>query len=527
MATEATPVQRIARPTRIRPEASDLALLFEISHILDQSLDLSEVVGPMLTAMAEYTGMVRGAIMLLNRESQEVNIEAAWGLSDAEKERGVYKLGEGITGRVVKSGEPVVVPRVSLEPAFLNRTGARKVTAREDFTFVCVPVRVGNNVLGAFSAEWPHEADSSPQDYLRVLTIIASMLGQAARLRQTVVEERIRLEEENNRLKRQLGERFRPSNIIGNSRQMQDVFELLAQVVRTNTTVLIRGESGTGKELIASAIHYNSPRAAKPFVKVNLAALPESLIESELFGHEKGAFTGAVSQRKGRFELANGGTIFLDEIGELSPATQVRLLRVLQEREFERVGGDEVVRCDVRIVAATNRDLEQAIEAGTFRQDLYYRLNVFPIHMPALRERPVDVVLLADHFVQKYNEMHGKDVKRISTPAIDMLTSYHWPGNVRELENCIERAVLLSTDDVIHGHNLPPSLQSAEASGTEFTGGLQASIDNLERELLIDALKTTNGNMARAARQLGITERIMGLRVKKYDIDSRRFRGNS
>lgn len=523
MATD-TAVPRAARNAKVKPEADDLALLFEISQILDLSLDLSEVVGPVLTALAEHTSMVRGSIVLLNRETQAVNIEAAYGLSDAEKERGVYQLGEGLTGRVVESGESVVVPRISREPAFLNRTGARKLSPREDYTFICVPVRVGNTVLGAFNAEWLYDEAKPTRDHLRVLSIIASMLGQAARLRQQVLEEQERLIEENTRLRQQLERKFRPSNLIGNSKQMRDVFDMLAQVVKTNTTVLIRGESGTGKELVANAIHYNSKRAGKPFVKVNCAALPESIIESELFGHEKGAFTGATGLRKGRFEMADGGTIFLDEIGELSQATQVRLLRVLQEREFERVGGTETIPCNVRVIAATNRDLEEAIELGEFRQDLYYRLSVFPIHLPPLRERPADVILLSDHFVQKYNEMHDRAIKRISTPAIDMLTAYHWPGNVRELENCIERAVLLSEDDVIHGHNLPPSLQSAESSGTEFTGGLQASLDNLERNLVIDALKSTNGNMARAARQLGISERIMGLRVKKYDIDPRRYR---
>jgi Nif-specific regulatory protein len=304
---------------------------------------------------------------------------------------------------------------------------------------------------------------------------------------------------------------------------MQAVYDLIAQVSKSNTTVLIRGESGTGKELVANAIHYNSLRVSKPFIKVNCAALPETVIESELFGHEKGAFTGAVGQRKGRFELAHGGTIFFDEVGDLSPATQIKFLRVLQEKEFERVGGIATVKTDVRVIAATNRNLKTLVEEEKFREDLYYRLNVFPIYMPPLRERKTDILLLADYFVEKYSKANHKNICRISTPAIDMLMSYHWPGNVRELENCIERAVILSNDDVIHGHHLPPTLQTAEATGTASGGNLQETLDNLERELILDALKSSRGNKTKAARLLGITERLMGLRVKKYGITPKRF----
>ena len=335
------------------------------------------------------------------------------------------------------------------------------------------------------------------------------------RLRQSAQEERERLMEENLRLQDELKDRYRPSNIIGNSKAMQSVYQLIAQVSSSDTTVLLRGESGTGKELVAHAIHYASRRAPRPFVKVNCAALPEGVIESELFGHEKGAFTGAVAARKGRFELAQGGTLFLDEIGDLSPAMQIKLLRVLQEREFERVGGTLTIKADVRLIAATNRDLEELIEGEQFRQDLYYRLNVFPIHIPPLRERRTDILLLADYFVERYSRQNHKNVRRISTPAIDMLMAYHWPGNVRELENCIERAVLLSDDEVIHGHHLPPTLQTAEASGTVPRGTLAAALETVEKELLMEALKSARGNMAAAAASLGITERIMGLRVKR------------
>ena len=510
----------------VKRDLQELQILFEISQILDRSMDLREVVGPVLESLANHMSMVRGTLTLVDRQTGEIFIDAAHGLSESQKERGRYRVGEGVTGKVIQTGRPMVVPRVSQEPLFLNRTGAREGLRKKDVAFLCVPIKLGNEVIGALSADHLLPNEVSLEEDVRMLSIIASMIAQAVRLRQSAQEERRKLLEENRRLQDQLKDRFRPANIIGNSKQMGDVYDQIAQVCRSNTTVLIRGESGTGKELVAHAIHYNSPRAEKPFVRVNCAALPETLVESELFGHEKGAFTGALNARQGRFELAHGGTIFLDEIGDFSPATQVKLLRVLQEREFERVGGSQSIKVDVRVVAATNRNLEEMIAEGKFRQDLYYRLNVFSIHLPALRERKTDILLLADYFVEKYSKQHHKSVKRISTPAIDMLMAYHWPGNVRELENCIERSVLVSEDEVIHGYHLPPSLQTAEASGTVTSGPLQATLDNVEREMIVEALKTHRGNMAKAARALGITERLMGLRVKKHGVDFRRFRSD-
>lgn len=509
---------------KVRREVKELSFLFEISQILDRSMDIRDVVEPVLEAMAKHMGMLRGTLTLLNRETGEIFIEAAYGLSTSQKERGRYRLGEGVTGKVVQTGQPAVVPLISEEPLFLNRTGARKSLRKKDISFICVPIKLGNTVIGALSADRLFSERISLREDVRLLSIIASMIAQAVRVRQSAQEERQRLMEENIRLQQKLRNKFRPANIVGNSREMQVVYDLIAQVSRSNTTVLIRGESGTGKELVAHAIHFNSLRAAKPFIKVNCAALPETVIESELFGHEKGAFTGALNRRKGRFELANGGTIFLDEVGDLSPATQIKLLRVLQEKEFERVGGTTTIKADVRVIAATNRNLEKLLDEGKFRHDLYYRLNVFPIHIPPLRERKTDIPLLADFFVEKYSKENHKDIRRISTPAIDMLMSYHWPGNVRELENCIERAVLLSVDGVIRSYHLPPTLQTAEASRTTHSTTLQDALDNLERELIIEALKATRGNKAKAARALGITERIMGLRVQKHGIDCRQFK---
>ena len=509
------------RVTGVRGSYEELSLLFEISQLLDQSLDLDQVIQPVLRTTADRLEFIRVSITLLNRNTGEIFIEAAHGLSRSQQQRGRYRLGEGVTGRVVQTGTPQIIPLISEDPSFLNRTGARNKRGSREVSFICVPIKLGNETFGALAVDRPAVGQPELEEDVRLLSILASLIAQAVRIRQNVMEEKRALVEENTRLQEELREKFRPSNIIGNSRAMQDVFDMIAQVSGSDATVLIRGESGTGKELVAHAIHYNSRRADKPFIKVNCAALPETVIESELFGHEKGAFTGAINTRKGRFEVADSGTIFLDEVGDLSPTTQIKLLRVIQEREFERVGGNETIRVNVRVVAATNRNLEQLIEDGRFREDLYYRLNVFPVHIPPLRDRKSDVLLLADHFVEKYAARNHVAVRRISTPAIDLLMSYHWPGNVRELENCIERAVLLSVDEVIHSHHLPPSLQSAESTNTALHGTLEESLDNLERELILDALKSTRGNMAKAARLLGITERIMGLRVRKHDIDPR------
>jgi Nif-specific regulatory protein len=311
--------------------------------------------------------------------------------------------------------------------------------------------------------------------------------------------------------------------MIGNSNAMRSVYRHIEQVANSVTTVLIRGESGVGKELIARALHEQSPRKGKAFMKFNCAALPESIIESELFGHEKGAFTGAIAMRQGRFEVAHGGTIFLDEIGDVSSTTQVKLLRVLQEKEFERVGGHTPIKADVRILTATSRNLEQMIEQEKFRADLYYRLNVFPIYVPPLRERKSDILLLADFFVEKYSRLNQKPVSRISTAAIDLMMSYHWPGNVRELENCMERAVLVCEGGVIHAHHLPPTLQTAEASGTFLATPFAEAVAAFERDLLQDALKSARGNRARAARLLQTTERIFNYKMGKYRISGEGF----
>ena len=425
-------------------------------------------------------------------------------------------------GRVIETGKQVLVPRMSLEPS-LGPLGASRGEA-DDHTFFCMPIAVDRQPVGALCITVKFVSDRNYDRSAKFFGVVASMIGQAVKVQRLVAAQHRRLVTENARLKQELREGYDFSAIVGNSGPMQRVYEAVAQVARTNTTVLIRGESGTGKELIAQAIHYNSLRGKKPFVKVSCGALPETLIESELFGYERGAFTGAQDRKKGRFELAQGGSLFLDEIGDVHLATQVKLLRVLQEREFERLGGTETIKVNVRLIAATNKNMEEAIAAGQFREDLFYRLNVFTIFMPPLRERKPDVLLLADHFLQKFSSEHGKDIRRISTPAIDMLTAYHWPGNARELQNVVERAVLVCDGHVVHAHHLPPTLQTAEASGTVMNVSLGEAMAAYEKDLLQDSLKSARGNRAKAARLLRTTDRIFNYKVRQLGIDWKRFK---
>jgi Nif-specific regulatory protein len=514
---------RPAPAARSAPESPAVQALLEVSQALSAATTITAGLNRVLGLLADACGASRSAITLIDPASGQLYIEAASGISP-DGRRARYRLGEGITGRVVEHGKPIVVPQVSREPLFLYRAAKRRELGGQEVSFVCVPIALGTHTIGALSADLPYEPGRDYEALTLLLCVVASQVAQALKIQRLLDAERDRLREENEQLRHELQDRFAFDHIIGSDGAMRGVCEQIARVAATNTTVLVRGESGTGKELIAHALHYNSPRAKAPFIRVSCAALPETLIESELFGHERGAFTGAHARKKGRFELAEGGTLFLDEIGELNPATQVKLLRVLQGREFERVGGTETLRANVRLVAATNTDLEQAIAAGTFREDLYYRLNVFTIFVPPLRERKADVLLLADHFVEKYAREHRKSIRRISTPCIDMLMSYHWPGNVRELENTIERAVVVCDGSVIHAHHLPPTLQTAEATGTGPARPLLPAVAAFEKDLILDALKTARGNRAKAARLLETTERIVRYKIRKHGIDPARFR---
>jgi len=516
-----------ATVTQVRDHTNEtrrLATLLEISQALSGVLNLKAALHSVLDILERRHQVAGGAVMLVERDTREMHLEAAGGVRLPGARGRNRSEGSGVTERVLDSAKAVVVPRVSQEPNLAPPPTERARSEQRELSFIAVPIILGRRPTGTMEVVLPFKSDRDYQRSLEFYKVVASMIAQAIKVSRMVEADRHKLAEENEHLRDELRERYAFRNIIGNSAPIQQVYEQVAQVARTNTTVLIRGESGTGKEMIAHAIHYNSPRAKKPFVKVSAAALPESLIESELFGYERGAFTGAQAAKKGRFELAEGGTLFLDEIGDLNPSTQVKLLRVLQEREIERLGGTTSIKINVRLIAATHQPLETLMEEARFRADLYYRLAVFTIFAPPLRERKPDIMLLADHFVEKYAREHGKRIRRVSTPAIDMLTSYHWPGNVRELENTIERSVLVCDGGVIHGHHLPPTLQTAEASDTVQRQSLEESVAAFERDLLQDALKTTRGNRAQAARLLDTTERIFNYKVRRYTIDARRFK---
>jgi Nif-specific regulatory protein len=499
-----------------------LAMLTEASEVFSRELSTHVAFKEILEILKERHGVVHGIVAVLDPESERIRIEASVG-SGEEGTCACCRSGDGTAGQVIATGKPIVVPQLSREPMFFKSNGKGNAH-RQEVTHMCVPIAAKGKTVGALALDFRFVPDRNYSLELKHLSLLAAMMGHAIKAEHLIDGERRRLKDENTHLLEELRERYDFSHIIGTAGPMRRVLEQVAQVTYTNTTVLIRGESGTGKELIAHAIHYNSPRAQQPFIRVNCAALPETLIESELFGYEKGAFTGAQALKKGRFELAEGGTLFLDEIGDMNVSTQVKLLRVLQEREFDRLGGTVTVRANVRLIAGTNKDLEKAMAEGRFREDLYYRLNVFSIFVPPLRERKSDLLLLADHFLQKYSREHKKDIRRISTPAIDILTAYHWPGNVRELENVIERSVLTCDSNVLHGHDLPPTLQTAHSSGTVTMLSLADAVTAYEKDILLDALKTTRGNRSKAAILLRTTERVVNYKVRKYGIDIRSFR---
>jgi Nif-specific regulatory protein len=497
---------------------TQLELLYEITKAITDSLDLKKSLSDVLQKLNEQMGMMRGTITLVDPDTETVRIEHAHGLSEEAKRKGFYKIGEGITGAVVKSGKPEIVARIDQDSRFLNKTGSRTDLHKEKLSFICVPIKLSANTIGTLGVDSPYKGNDNLTANVKLLNIVASIIAQAVHLAHTVAEEKHLLIDENIKLRHQLQERYQIGGIIGNSSKLQDVLELVRQVAAGTTTVLILGETGSGKELIAQAIHYNSPRAQLPFVKINCAALPETLLESELFGYEKGAFTGAVRARKGRFLQAHRGTIFLDEIGDMPLSLQAKLLRVLQFKEFEPLGTNQTEKVDVRVLAATSKDLEEEVKNGRFRQDLYYRINVFPVFLPPLRERKGDIIMLADHFLEKFSRENGKKITRISTPALEMLTSYHWPGNVRELESCIERAVLVCQDNAIRAEHLPPSLQTAVEPGRSAGTTMVGAVENLEREMILEALKSSKGHQGQAAKQLGITLRMLGYKIQKYSI---------
>ncbi len=500
--------QSLARENRI------LSALLEVSKVLNSSFDLEKNLPRTMRVLGEFLEMERGSVFLLDRNTRELKIVAAHGLTKEQIDRGKYKIGEGIVGRVIEKGSPVVIPNVGEEPLFLNKTGSR--IRKGGISFLCVPISFKGEAIGVLSVDriFKDRAITVDED-IRVLEIIASIIAQYVILWKHYKE----TENEREILKLQLKGRYSLPNIIGNSDKMQEVFEAVYRVADSKATVILYGESGTGKELIAKAIHYMSPRSKGPFVKFNCASIPEGLLESELFGHEKGAFTGAISARKGRFELAHEGTILLDEVGDLPLNLQPKILRVLQEREFERVGGERTIKVDVRLIAATSRNLEELVSRGKFREDLFYRLNVVPLLLPPIRERKEDIPLLLEFFLKRFNEENNKEVS-VSAESLRILVDYNWPGNVRELENTIERLVVMSGRKTIRPTDLPLNLKLPAPEEILQKESLKAGIEDIEKSSILDALERTGWVQAKAARMIGLTPRQIGYKMKKYRLSA-------
>ncbi len=498
--------------------SKEISILQEVTSVVVRERNVRRLLEEVIEVLERNLGMMRGTFALL--EGDELRIEASThSLNAEERALGRYHIGEGITGLVAKTGKTEVVLDVRKDRRFLNKTRSR--AGNEALSFICVPLIYLGQVVGTLSVDCAMRSDTSAlvKD-VAFLEVIANITAEAAAACREECAEREALMEENRQLRDMLPSN--PGRLIGNCQAMRDVYEQIHQVAGSGATVLIRGGSGTGKELVAKAIQGLSPRKDKPFVVLNCAALPEALVESELFGHERGAFTDARERRIGRAEAADGGTLFLDEIGDLSIPVQVKLLRFLQERTFCRVGSNEELHSDVRFLAATSRNLEDLMEKKLFREDLYYRLSVFPICMPDLNQRGGDIILLAQHFLSKLSAKYGKRITRISSPAANMLQAYAWPGNVRELENCMERAVLTAKDDVIHGYNLPPTLQRPEFAEDPYRPDehqtLEEQLAAVEKKILEGALKRHDGNRAAAGRELGVSPRMMNYRLNKAGI---------
>lgn len=498
-----------------------LKVLSNIAEIIGRALNLDQTLERILEILSGELSMNRATVTLKRGETPELAILASHGLSAEEMRRGVYRFDEGVTGLIFSTARPFAVPDVSKEPLFLNKTRARTIQ-KDRIAFIGVPITVRDETVGVLSVDRLFGSDVSFDEDFQFLTVLATLVAQLISLNDEVEAREKHLWRANRSLKRDLSTRCASFFRIGHSLAMIDVQRLIKKVAATEATVLLLGESGTGKTLAAQIIHELSPRARAPFIPVNSAALPDSLLESELFGHEKGAFTGAEDRRLGRVEEADGGTLFLDEIGELSLTIQVKLLRFLQDREFERLGSTKTRKVDARIVAATNRDLEQAVKEGTFREDLYYRLNVFPIQIPPLRERNEDVPALVDFFSAKLSRKYKCNLV-FTQEAFDALQGYSWPGNVRELENLMERLAILWEGQTIGLTAVLPYIGDKQVpqSVEHYTGQISrpaVSLRDMERRRLIQALENNRWIQTKAAKELGITMRQIGYKIRKLGL---------
>jgi len=513
-------------------------VLLEISSSITKSTNLQEVFEDIMSLTQKVIRIYRSTLFLYDRKEHLLKIGAIYGFHSEDSKNIIYEPGEGITGSVFLNKKPVFVPSAKNEPGFLNRM--KLITDDLDLGYYCCPILSGMDVVGVFSIFTYIQDKNNSNEIIEFLQILSTFISQAITIQKLIEEETQPFIVENIRLRQELSKKYRFGNLIGKAPKMIQLFEQIELIAESKSSVLLIGESGTGKELIASAIHYNSPRKDMPFIKINCAAIPETLLESELFGYKKGAFTGATTDKKGKFEIADGGTIFLDEIGEMSLPLQAKLLRVLQEKEVEPIGG-KPKKVDIRIIAATNADLEELIHQKRFRLDLYYRLNVIRLDIPPLRERKEDILLLTKYFIEKYSKENDKDIHSITPEAIKLLESYDWPGNVRELENLIERAVVLNQTGYLDVKDFPEVLEKISSlekvpnlisSGElEFSSISEQSLDlydghvyetvigEVEKKLILYALKKFKYTKTKAAKFLGINRNTLEKRIKELKIE--------
>jgi Nif-specific regulatory protein len=568
-AAPAVEAQKVNQTAPIVP-LNEIALtgIFEISKILTAPTRLETTLANVVNLLQSFLQMRHGVVSLLADDGiPDLTVGAGWSEGSDERYRG--RLPQKAVDQIVATAMPLVAESIANHPAFspadMQALGASETTR---VSFIGVPIRIDSKVVGTLTIDrvWDERSMFRLDSDVRLLTMIANLVGQTVKLHRVVAQDRERLMHESYRLQKELSElkptrdrrKVHVEGIIGDSPALRGLLEKIAVVAKSNSTVLLRGESGTGKELIAKAIHELSPRAKRPFIKINCAALPESVLESELFGHEKGAFTGALSSRKGRFELADKGTLFLDEIGEISASFQAKLLRVLQEQEFERVGGNQTLKVDVRVIAATNRNLEEAVARNEFRADLYYRISVVPMMLPPLRDRRSDIPLLANEFLKNFNVENGRELS-FDAHAIEVLMNCGFPGNVRELENCVQRTATLAQGPAIvqndfacchdqclsamlwkGGSENPPSRSlpivplsvipaepadagASHAPAEALAAGSAGGARMTDRDHVIAAMERSGWVQAKAARLLGLTPRQIGYALKKYGIEVKRL----
>jgi Nif-specific regulatory protein len=512
-----------------------LKVLSAICQTIDRAFDLEGALLDVLRILSETLSMQRATVTLLDRKTDRLVISASCGLTQDEMKRGVYGVEEGVTGRIFQTGLAYYAPDIRKDPLLLDRTGARRFE-QGTLSFIGVPIVLHGRTIGVLNADRLFDDEVPPDEDVEFLSVVATLVARMISINEQVEAKVRKLEEENVSLKYRVAKEEKGPYIVGRSHAMAEVERQMARVAPTRATILLLGESGTGKTLIARIIRDLSDRMEFPFVKVNCAAIPENLLEAELFGHEKGAYTGAAGARTGRFEEAHKGTIFLDEIGELPLGLQAKLLRVIQEREFERLGSNRTIKVDVRIVAATNRDLAELVEQGAFREDLYYRLSVFPIRVPPLRERKEDIPVLVHHFLERVSEEYGRPLA-LSPEAHDLLRVYDWPGNVREMENLIERLVIMADEERLGPDFIRPYLLAAAESGAHAVpanggsgavgavhaagagnGATAATLGEIERNEVVQALARHGWVQHKAAAALGITPRQIGYKIRKHGL---------